>query len=140
MTAWLSEALHLDGQIDKAQEVACEGITLSQEVRFWYGVGLAQRVLGRIVQSSGNFPEAASLLHEALQTFATIQSRFEVGRTYLDLASVAHAQGNREAAATHLHEAHALFIALRVPVYRESSTQLANAFGVPLAIPSHRSA
>jgi hypothetical protein len=96
------------------------------------GVGLAQRVLGRIAQTSGSLAEAESLFREALQTFVSIQARFEVSRTHLDLAALAHAAGNREAMTTHLTEAHALFRALQVPKYVARAEQCATEFGVSL--------
>ena len=132
-TSWLSEALLLDGQIDKAREVACQGLAFSRDCQFWHGAGLAQRVLGHIAQATGAFSEAACHLQEALETFTSIQGRFEAGRTHLDLAALAHAQGHPEAATTHLHAAHAVFTALQVPRYVERTAQLAGAYGVSLA-------
>jgi tetratricopeptide (TPR) repeat protein len=131
---WLSEALFLDGQLDKAREVAYQGLALSRDCRFWYGVGMAQRVLGHIAQSTGAFAEAAHHFQEALETLTSIQSRFEAGRTHLDLGALAQAQGHQEAAATHLHAAHAMFTALQVPRYGERTAQLAGAHGVTLAV------
>ena len=77
--------------------------------------------------------EAAGHFQEALDTFTSIQSRFEAGRTHLDLAALAHVQDHQEAAATHLHTAHAVFTALQVPRYVERTEQLAGAYGVALA-------
>ena len=64
---------------------------------------------------------------------ASIQARFEVGRTHLALAELGYVQENHEAAATHLQEAHQLFRALQVPKYVERAEQLAKEFRVPLA-------
>ena len=47
--------------------------------------------------------EAEHHLHAALQTFAAIQARFEVGRTHLDLAMLAF-RGGRERTATEWDE------------------------------------
>ena len=71
--------------------------------------------------------------YEAQQTYATIQSRYWVGRTHVDLATLAHLRGNQEAAMTHCHEAHALFTALQVPKYVERIEQFACSWGVSLA-------
>ena len=131
--SWLSEALLLDGQLDKARGVARQGLAFSRGCQFWHEAGLAQRVLGRIAQATGAFTEAARHLQAALETFTSIQSRFEAGRTHLDLVALAHAQGHQEAAATHLHTAHAVFTALQVPRYVERAAQLAGVYGVALA-------
>ncbi len=93
---------------------------------------MAERSLGRIARASGALSEAETHLNEALQIFASIQARFEVGRTRLALAELTHAQGDREAMATHLREAHHLFSVLRVPKYIERTARLARELGVSL--------
>ena len=130
-TAWLSEAFLLNGQIEKALQLASQGLEITRPVKDWYGVGLAQRALGRIAQASGRLSQAEMHLKEAIETFASIPARFEVGRTYLSLAEVAHAQGNHETVTTSLGKANELFRALRVAKYVERTGQLAREFGVP---------
>jgi hypothetical protein len=93
-------------------------------------------VLGRIERSEGFLAEAHGHLTDALQTLASINCRFEAGRTHLDLAVLAHAQRKTQAIATHLKEAHSLFRALRVPRYVERSEGLAKEFGAPLLLES----
>jgi tetratricopeptide (TPR) repeat protein len=131
-TTWLSEAYLLNGQVDKARELAIHGLKLVTDQRYAPALGLAQRALGRIAQAKGEFLEAETHLKEARATFESIHARFLAGRTHLDLAAVAHAQGNLAAGATHLREAHSLFTRLRVPEYVERTAQAARQFGVIL--------
>jgi serine/threonine protein kinase/tetratricopeptide (TPR) repeat protein len=132
LTVWLSQAYLLHGHVEQASDMAHQGLEITRNVEFWYGVGLGQRVLGRIAQASGAFPEAQRHLQDAAKTFATIHSRFEAGRTHLDLATLAHAQGNQTAATMHLAEAHALFVALGVPQSVAQTAQFASELGVSL--------
>ena len=124
--------LSLEGQIDKARNLVLQGLEITRDVKYWQGVGWAQRVLDRIAQAIGSLAEAESLLREALQTFVSIRARFGVGRTHLDLAALAHAAGDREATTTHLNKAHDLFRALQVPKYVARAEQCATEFGVSL--------
>src|SRR5262249_20770487 len=89
-------------------------------------IGWAQRSLGRIAQVSGALAEAETHYMEALQTFASAQGHFEVGRTHLALAELAHAQGNRDAVTAHANNAYALFMALKTPRYVERTQQFAS--------------
>jgi tetratricopeptide (TPR) repeat protein len=130
-TSWLSETLLVSGGFGKARDLAFQGLEIAREVKFWFGVGLGQRALGRTTQAGGALAEAETHCTEALQTF---QSRFELARTHLALADLAHTQGQPAAVATQLTEAHALFTALQVPRYVERTMQLASAYGVSLAV------
>jgi class 3 adenylate cyclase/tetratricopeptide (TPR) repeat protein len=132
----LGDAYLLDGQTNKAREVLDQALETSAEVKFLLGVGLSYQVLGRIERSEGFLAEAHGHLTDALQTLASINCRFEAGRTHLDLAVLAHAQRKTQAIATHLKEAHSLFRALRVPRYVERSEGLAKEFGAPLLLES----
>ncbi|MBI4610364.1 MAG: hypothetical protein HY726_15305 [Candidatus Rokubacteria bacterium] len=131
--ACLSEAFRLNGQIDKARELALQGLGIGRDAGFGYAVGLSQRALGRIAQARSAFPEAESYLNEALQTFGSMQARLEAGRTHLALAELGHARGDREALASHLKEAHQQFKVLRVPKHVERTEQLARKLGVSLS-------
>ncbi|MBI4640701.1 MAG: AAA family ATPase [Candidatus Tectomicrobia bacterium] len=132
-TTLLGEAYLLNGQIERGRDLALQGWQIARDIKFWYGVGLAQRALGRIARASNALSDAEIHLNEAIQAFTSIQERFEVGRTQLDLAILAHAQGNQEAAMMHLKEAHDLFRILKVPKYVERTEQLAREFWVLLS-------
>ncbi|HYK12196.1 MAG TPA: hypothetical protein VEV39_15455, partial [Gemmatimonadales bacterium] len=67
-----------------------------------------------------------------LETFAGIQSRYEMGRTQLDLAVATHAQGKREAATGFLRAAHELFGVLGLVRYAERAKGLAKDLSIAL--------
>jgi class 3 adenylate cyclase/tetratricopeptide (TPR) repeat protein len=137
-TALLGEAHLLRGEVEKGQDFACQGLAITRDVAFSYGVGVAQRVLGRSLQASGTLAEAEMYLKEALQSFTTMSARFEIGRTHLALAELAHARANSVTAAQHLSTAQSLFEALQVPGYVAHTTQRAKAFGLPVSEDSAR--
>jgi hypothetical protein len=113
-----------------------QGLQIAGETPYRTGTVWAQRALGRVARADGDCATAAHWLKEALSTFATMQARFEVGRTHLALAELAHDQGQREALTLHLSEAHHLFTALRVPVYVERTTQYSSTLGLAFAAPA----
>ncbi len=129
----LAEGHRLNGEIEKALDLANQGLAITKGAKSLYGVGWSQRALGRIALARGSLSEAETHLNEALQIFHSLQARYDVGRTHLDLAAVARAMGSQDADATHLREAHSLFRALRIPKYVERIEQLAEAFALPLS-------
>jgi tetratricopeptide (TPR) repeat protein len=131
--AWLSEAYFFSGDREKARELGLQGLAMARDIDFPYSTGLAQRVLGRIAQAGGAFAEAETYLKEALQTFASIQARFEVARTHLDLAQLAHRRGDGGDGLMHLRDAHHLFRTSQVPNHVQRAEALARDFGVLLA-------
>jgi class 3 adenylate cyclase/tetratricopeptide (TPR) repeat protein len=135
--AFLSEAYRVQGDLDKAHELALQALQIAEDTQNLYMVGWIQRTLGRIAQASDSLEEAQRRLEEALRTFATLAAQFEMGRTHLDLAALAQAQGNLVVVTTHLRTAHGLFETLRVPHYVERTAQLARALGVASGVTSH---
>jgi tetratricopeptide (TPR) repeat protein len=131
--AWLSEALYLNRELDKARDVAMQAFEISREAKNPYGVAYAQRVLGQVAQASGVLTEAYTHLSAALDTFTAIQSRFEAGRTHLTLSELTYAQGNREAATAHANNAYALFMALKTLRYVERTQQFASQYRLVLS-------
>ena len=129
-SSYLSEAYFQNGDVDQARDLAMKALEMAKGFTFRYGVGWVQRVLGRIAESAGVHAEAEAHLREALDTFATIPARFELGRTYLSLARLDHTQGNRDAVTMHLTEADRVFRSLRLPKHVERTKQLADEFGV----------
>src|SRR5207249_1498959 len=123
-STWLSRAYLLNGEVERARNLALEALEITKDVQFWHAVGWAQRAVGQAALASGDFVESEKYLAEARHTFSSIQSRFELGRTYLDLARLACSRGNREVAFAHLKEGMALFKAVDVPRYVELTRQL----------------
>ncbi|PYM64569.1 MAG: hypothetical protein DMD79_06250 [Candidatus Rokuibacteriota bacterium] len=131
-TVFLAEAHRTAGQLEKALELATRGLDIMAAARFDYGIGWAERVLGRIAQAREDPEGAATHLGTAFQRFASVEARYELGRTHLDLAALAYAQGARQGVTTHLNSARDLFTLLRVPRYVERTARLAVEFGVSL--------
>jgi tetratricopeptide (TPR) repeat protein len=131
--AWLGEAYLAAGQFARAHELVLQGLAYTLDAKYWIGVGIAQRALGRVTRASGALPEAATHLHRALHTFTAHEYRPEQARTHLDLAAVAQAQGDVQAATTHLRAAQRLFTAMQAAAYVERTVQLAHAYAIPLA-------
>jgi tetratricopeptide (TPR) repeat protein len=131
--AMLAEAHRMLDNLARAHELASQALDISQDIKYWFGVGVAQHTLGRIALSEGSLADAERFLHEAQQTFATIQCRYWVARNHLDQAALAHTQDNPQAAASHLQEAKATFIALRLSKYIKLTENFASEYRVPLA-------
>ena len=132
VTAYLSEALFLMGDLTRARQVASEGLELAKEGRFHYASALTQRVLARLAQAEGAPDEALRLMTEARTLFVSGGMEHEVGRTELALAELARARGDRAALEAHLGQALAIFTRLGVPRYVERTRRLATEAGAPL--------
>ena len=130
---FLGEAYRMNNQLEQAQDLAMQGCELSRRIKHPWGIGLAQRTLGRIAHTSGNLAVAEMHLQDALATFDAIQARYDLARTHLDLTSLAHTQGNQDTATTHLNQAYAWFKTLQVSKWVERTEQLAHEYGVTLA-------
>jgi transcriptional regulator with AAA-type ATPase domain/tetratricopeptide (TPR) repeat protein len=132
VTAYLSEALFLMGDLTRARQVASEGLELAKEGKFHYASALTHRLLGRLAQAEGNPVDARRLITEARELFVSGGMEHEVARTELALAELAHAQGDRDARRSHLADALALFTRLGVPRYVERTRRLAADWDVAL--------
>ncbi|HEX4961024.1 MAG TPA: adenylate/guanylate cyclase domain-containing protein [Thermoanaerobaculia bacterium] len=122
-SAFLAEARLLSDRPDEARVLAREALAVTEEVRFRYGSGMAQRALGRIARAAGDREEAERWLGEAVESFKAIAAPFEVARTRLDLALAAGAGSN--GAAWQLGEARRTFAELGLRVYVEKTDRLA---------------
>lgn len=131
--AFLAEAYGANRKVEKAIALASRGLAVASRAGSLYGVGCAQRALGRIAQAQGDLREAEARLNESLGTFASMKARYDLARSHLDLAVLAHLTRRPAEAATHLGEALALFRALRIPRYVERAQQLAAEFEIALA-------
>ena len=132
LTALLADAYCIQGDLETAETLAAQGHILVEVAAFPFASGLVQRVQGRIALRRGVLADAAMALSLALTTFATIEARFELGRTHLDSARLAHAYGDRATIVYHLTAAWVIFQALPVPVYSARSRHAAQTYGVQL--------
>jgi tetratricopeptide (TPR) repeat protein len=130
----LGETYRMHNQLEKAQDLAVQGLKLARRINHPWGIGLAQGTLGRIAHTSSNLAEAVMHLQDARATFNVIQARYDLARTHLDLASLARTWGNHDAATTHLSTAYVWFKKLQVPRWVERTEQLAQEYGVTLAV------
>jgi tetratricopeptide (TPR) repeat protein len=131
--AFLAESYLASGRAQEARDTALRAIEVTGEVRFWYGLALAHRALGRVLLVGGDYEGAAEHFRQALKGFADLQVPFEVARTRLDLALLARDQGDAGEAARGLAEAYRLFSRLQTPRYLERVEQLADRLALPLA-------
>jgi tetratricopeptide (TPR) repeat protein len=85
--AYLTQAralLHLsEGQLDDALSSARKAIEFAAQSRFRLELGAAQRVLGQVLEASGDRGQAGAALAQSLETFEEIQSLPELGQTLL---------------------------------------------------------
>src|SRR6266446_9419348 len=82
LSTWWSEAYCQRGELVQAHDLARQALIVTTDIKNCWGVGLAQRALGRIALASGILAEATTYLQEALQTFTEIHANFEAGRTH----------------------------------------------------------
>jgi class 3 adenylate cyclase/tetratricopeptide (TPR) repeat protein len=76
--------VHLaEGQLDDALVSARKAIEFGVQSRFRLELGAAQRVLGRVLEASGDREQAGAALAQSLETFEEIQSLPELGQTLL---------------------------------------------------------
>jgi tetratricopeptide (TPR) repeat protein len=122
-SAFLAEVRLLSSHPAEARELAREALSITEEVRFRYGSGMAQRALGRIARAAGDRDEAEKWLTEAVESFNAIEAPFEVARTRLELALASGA--GSDGAARQLGEARRIFRDLRLPFYVEKTDRLA---------------
>ncbi len=75
--------------------------------------GIARRAWGVLHRLSDEYPQAEARLKQALDIFAGLDTRWQIGRTLFELGELALLQGNKEAARHHFSDARAAFDALR---------------------------
>jgi tetratricopeptide (TPR) repeat protein len=89
--AWAStltgETYRLDGALDVAATFVERGLETAKQARYWYAVGFAERIAGRIARDRGYREESVAALDRALDTFERIGARFEAKRTSAEAAS-----------------------------------------------------
>ena len=127
------EAYRIEGRLEEAASAAERGLKAALQADYWYAVGFAHRVIGRIACDRGRPDQAGLMLSQARDTFGRIGAAFEAARTRLDLARVAHALGDRRQARQELRAACRAFGELDTPVYLERAAALAVELGVEAA-------
>lgn len=129
-TTLLGKASLIQGDLDKANNLALQGLTRCRETDYRFGVGWAQCVLGRIALARRTLTPAERHVREALAIFTTIPARFEMGRTHLFLLELAHLQGRDEEASTHMAAALELFATSQAPKYLKRTEHRTHELGI----------
>jgi hypothetical protein len=129
-TTLLGKASLIQGDLDKANDLALQGLTRCRETNYRFGVGWAQCVLGRIALARRTLTPAERHVREALAIFTTIPARFEMGRTHLLLLELAHLQGRYEEASTHTAAALELFATSQAPKYLKCTEHRTHELGI----------
>jgi class 3 adenylate cyclase/tetratricopeptide (TPR) repeat protein/ribosomal protein L40E len=132
--AFLAEVDLKDGAAARARELALQALSITREAKFLFGVGLAQRTLGRIERASGDLAGAQTYLRKALDTFTALEVPFEAARTHVDLAELAHAQGVATDATRELALAHRGFAELGSVRYQERVARLSAELALPVPL------
>jgi len=86
--AFRGEAALQSGHLHEAEALAGQGADITREANYVYGLGWAQRVLGRVALASDNTLLARTRLAEAARTFDTMGAPYEAARTHLELAAL----------------------------------------------------
>ena len=128
--ALLSDALRARGEHERARRMAADALQRCERSQFPFGLGLAQRALGKALLAEGDLAEAEAALARACETFVAVEARYELARTHLELARIAHARGRPGDIQEHLGEAHRLFTALGVPHWVERTAALAEELSI----------
>ena len=95
-------------------------------------MGYAERALGAIARTQGDFDQARSYFSRSVKIFAGADTRFQAARARLLLAEALHAGGEQTSASFQLKEARDAFRLLRVPLYVERAERLAKDLGLAL--------
>jgi DNA-binding SARP family transcriptional activator len=134
-TTFLAEARLTTGDLDAARALAAEGLVLTTDARYSFGIAWAQRTLGWVLRASGDRAEAERCVRQAFDTFEGTGSRNGMAYIHLDLAVLAHDRADAAEARRHLDLARGLFTALDAPRYVARADALAEQlFGTSPAV------
>ncbi|MBI1735324.1 MAG: sigma 54-interacting transcriptional regulator [Candidatus Rokubacteria bacterium] len=127
---FLAEAHRLLGRLEAAVGLATQGLRIGTESHSPWGIGCAERALGRIAQARGALDETDRRLGAAYRLFTDIGARYDAARTSMDLATLAHARRDAAGVRRHLAEARRTFAELHVDRYVARADALATQFGI----------
>lgn len=85
--AFRGEAALQAGDLAAARGLAEQGADITRNAKYIYGLGWAQRVLGRIALASGDRAAAQDWFLQAIRTFGDMGAPYEAGRTRLEMAA-----------------------------------------------------
>jgi tetratricopeptide (TPR) repeat protein len=131
-STWGGEACLGRGDLAQGRELALRGKEVCEAAHNPWGVGLAQRALGRCALAEDDLNGAQEHLEGALSTFTAIRSRYFAARVHVELGKIARQRDDREAATEHLKIAQGVFGELRCTPHLQKVRRMARAYGVSL--------
>jgi ATP/maltotriose-dependent transcriptional regulator MalT len=134
LMALMSDALRMDGQLERAAELAGRALAVSTAGAWLVAVGYAYRSIGRIALTSGKLDDAEGTQRQAIEAFEKIDARCQVARSRLDLAEVLGARGDRDGARVELETARSAFTQMQAPRLVERASRLAGTLGLERAV------
>jgi DNA-binding winged helix-turn-helix (wHTH) protein/tetratricopeptide (TPR) repeat protein len=126
----MAEVCRLQAQPEEALTFVERGLQVAERAEYWYAVGVARRVAGRIARDRGRADDASSAFDSALATFERIGAMFEAARTRVEIAEISHQLGDSRRARRELTAAYRTFQLLKEDVYRDRAVELAEELGV----------
>lgn len=86
--ALMAEGRRLQGRLEEAVAFVERGLHVAMRAEYWYAVGVAHRIAGRVARDRGHADEARRAFELALDTFERIGAAFEGARTRLEVARI----------------------------------------------------
>jgi DNA-binding winged helix-turn-helix (wHTH) protein/tetratricopeptide (TPR) repeat protein len=84
--AFTGESYRREGRLEEASSFVAHGLDIATRARYWYAVGVAHRIAGRIARDRGGAAEAVTAWAHAVSTFERIGAEYEAARTRQELA------------------------------------------------------
>ncbi len=128
--AFMAEVSRRQGQREEAVRFVQRGLQVAEGAEYWYAVGVAHRIAGRMAREDGHADEARRAFARALDTFERIGARFEGARTRLELAEITHWLGDPRGARRELNAAARTFQVLNEETYRGRAVRLGVELGI----------
>jgi len=132
LTAMLSEAYLLKGDVEHARELAARARAIVTGAGWAVALGYAERAAARVACTMGKLDDAEAAARHALETFAGCGAPAQVARSRLALAEILVARGDAAAATVELRTARDAFTQMRVPRLVERTERLAGTLGLGL--------
>ena len=84
------------GMDDEAYEMAKESLEICHQVNEIYEIGANFRTLGLVAERRGDYPEAESLLEQAVKFYLSKDEKFERAHSHKDFAHFYHRRGTKD--------------------------------------------
>ncbi len=91
-----ARVLYEIGMDDEAYEMAKESLEICHQVNEIYEIGANFRTLGLVAERRGDYPEAESLLEQAVKFYLSKDEKFERAHSHKDFAHFYHRRGTKD--------------------------------------------